>query len=162
MSREDLTRQRLFLEKQYADKKVELENIESQLSNFMNSGNAVALNDQTQYKVAQIANMQTMLEETRLDLSMRESSLLALESEIQEILPNLPAVISSTTDKQMGEVQNQITELEMRVEQIYKKNAELRGNPGANPQLKGYHDEIAQQRSKLDALSRQLMKEWED
>ncbi|MEM8488544.1 MAG: polysaccharide biosynthesis tyrosine autokinase [Bacteroidota bacterium] len=162
MSREDLTRQRLFLEKQYADKKVELDTIESQLANFMNSGNAVALNDQTQYKVAQIANMQTMLEETRLDLSMRESSLLALEQEIQEILPNLPAVISSTTDKQMGEVQNQITELEMRVEQIYKKNPELRGNPGANPQLKGYHDEIAQQRSKLDALSRQLMKEWED
>ncbi len=162
MSREDLTRQRLFYEKQYADKKLELDQIEARLANYMNSGNAVALNEQTKYTVAQIATLQTMLEESRIELSMRESSLLALQEELTGILPNIATAVSSTVEKQMNDVQDQITTLEMRVEQIYKRNPELRANPSAHPDLKAYHDEIAQLRTKLDTLSRELVDQWND
>lgn len=162
MSREDLTRQRLFYEKQHADKKTELDQIEAKLANYMNSGNAVALNDQTKYTVAQIATLQTMMEESRIELSMRESSLMALEEELQSILPNLATVVSSTVDKQMNQVQDQITTLELRVDQILKRNPDLQSNPGAHPDLKAYQDEIAQLRTQLHSLSIQLMDEWGD
>ena len=156
MSKERLTAQRIFLEQQYNEKKIELDNIETRLANYMNSEGVAALGEQAKYTVAQIAQSQAMLEEARIELSMRESNLLSLEEEMREIQPHLSTRISSNVESQIEQVQGEITKLESRVEDIYFRQPDLRNNPSQNAEVQTYHEQITQLRAKLRTLSDQF------
>lgn len=151
MSRERLTKQRIFLEKQYEEQKAKLEEVENTLAVYMKREGAAALDEQARYTVAQIAQMQAMLEEARIDQSMREANLLALEQELNGLQSSIPEQMASGIEKQMETVENQMTELETRVQNIYIKNPEMRSNP--SPDLVEYNRQIAQLRTQLRALS---------
>ena len=52
--------------------------LKSRLASYMNREGVAALDDQAKYTVAQMAQMEAMLEDSKIEQSMRESSLLAL------------------------------------------------------------------------------------
>ena len=153
MLRENLTKLRVFYEDEYKEKKQELEQIESSLATYMNREGATALDEQVTYLVAQIAQMEAMLETARVELSMSESHLLSLENEISGLQPIIAEQLSSDLNKKIEIKQNEITDLEILVDQIYRKNPELRTNPGENAQLRDYNQQIAQLRSELRSLA---------
>ena len=97
-----------------------------------------------------------MLETARVELSMSESHLLSLENEITGLQPIIADQISSGIDEKIKLKQEEITDLELHVDQIYRKNPELRTNPGENAQLRDYNQRIAQLRSEIRALSDEL------
>ena len=152
MLRENLTKLRLFYEAEYKEKKEELEQIESSLASYMNREGATALDEQVTYLVAQIAQMEAMLETARVELSMGESHLLSLENEMSGLQPILSQQITSDLDAKIEVKQKEIANLELSVDQIYRRNPELRSNPGENPQLREYNQRINQLKSELRAI----------
>ena len=151
MSKERLTAQRIFLEKQYDDKKAELDDIEGRLASYMNREGVAALDEQAKYTVAQIAQMEAMLEEARIDLSMGESHMIALEDELGGLQSNIPRQMASGIEKQIEQVEQQMTDLETRVQNIYLRNPDLRENPTS--EIIDYNRQIAQLRTQLLTLS---------
>ncbi|MEZ4698712.1 MAG: polysaccharide biosynthesis tyrosine autokinase [Rhodothermales bacterium] len=162
MSKERLTQQRIFLEQQFAEKKVELDELESRLANYMNREGATALDDQARYTVAQLAQMQAMLDDARIEQSMHESTLLTLEQELMDMQPRLTNRVASGVERELEQAQERIADLEMRVEQIYQKYPELRDNPSSNPTLLDYQQQITQLRSRVYSLSQQFVNEVMD
>ena len=156
MLKENLTKLRVFYEMEYKENKDELEQIEANLAAYKNREGATALDEQVTYLVAQIAQMEAMLETARVELSMSESHLLSLENEITGLQPIIADQISSGIDEKIKLKQEEITDLELHVDQIYRKNPELRTNPGENAQLRDYNQRIAQLRSEIRALSDEL------
>ena len=155
--RENLTKLRVFYDAKYKEKKGELEEIEARLANYMNREGAAALDEQVTYLVAQIAQMEAMLETARVELSMSESHLLSLETEMTELQPAIVERMSSGLEEKMEKLQDDITELELYVDQIYQLNPELRNNPGENPELRDYNQRIAQKRAELRSVSDELV-----
>ena len=159
MSKERLTQQRIFLEETFEKKKVELDEIETRLANYMNREGVAALDDQAKYTVAQIAQMEAMLEDSKINQSMRESSLLALEQELMEMQPRLTQRVASGVERELEMAQSEVADLELRVNQILIRNPDLRENPSSNPELLGMQEQITQLRSRVRALSEQLVDE---
>ena len=155
MLKNELTQLRVFYEDKYEAKKEELEDIESQFAAFLQSESATALDDQVSYLVAQIAQMEGILETARVELSMSESHLKSLENEIAELPAIISESITSNVDTKIEAKQKEIEEIESFVDQIYRKNPELRANPAATPELRGYNQDIARLRSELRALATQ-------
>ena len=156
MLTENLTKLRVFYDKEYNKKKEELEQIEASLAAYMNREGATALDEQVTYLVAQIAQMEAMLETARVELSMSESHLISLENELSSLQPVLAEQISDDLQGKIDVKQEEVADLELLVEQIYRKNPELRTNPGENPQLREYNQRIAQLRSEIRALSESM------
>ena len=156
MLRANLTKLRVFYEAKYKEKKEELEQIEANLAAYMNREGATALDEQVTYLVAQIAQMEAMLETARVELSMSESHLLSLENEMSGLQPVIADQISSGIEDKIKLKQEEIADLELLVDQIYRRNPELRTNPGENSQLREYNQRIAQLRSELRALSEEM------
>ena len=156
MLRENLTKLRVFYEAEFKEKKGELEQIEANLAAYMNREGATALDEQVTYLVAQIAQMEAMLETARVELSMSESHLLSLENEMSGLQPVIADQISSGIEDKIKLKQEEIADLELLVDQIYRRNPELRTNPGENTQLREYNQRIAQLRSELRALSEEM------
>ena len=100
-------------------KKVELDEIESRLANYMNREGVAALDDQAKYTVAQMAQMEAMLEDSKIEQSMRESSLLALEQELMEMQPRLTQRVASGVERELEMAQSEVADLELRVNQIF-------------------------------------------
>lgn len=159
MSKERLTAQRIFLEQQYADKKVELDELEARLANYMSREGATALDDQATYTVAQIAQIQAQLDDARIEQSMRESHLSTLEQELMDMQPRLTERVASGVERELEQAQEKIADLEMRVEEIFQRNPELRDNPASNPTIQDYQEQIAQLRSRVRGLSETFVNE---
>ncbi|MDZ4698625.1 MAG: polysaccharide biosynthesis tyrosine autokinase [Rhodothermales bacterium] len=157
MSRERLTAQRIFLEQQFAEKKIELDELETRLANYMSREGATALDDQAKYTVAQIATMQAMLEDARIERSMGESQLLTLEQELMDMQPRLTNRVASTVERELEQAQERIADLEMQVDLIFQKNPQLRDNPEGNPTVLDMQAQIAQLRSRVRSLSEEYV-----
>ncbi len=159
MSRERLTAQRIFLEQQFSEKKIELEELEARLASYMSREGATALDEQARYTVAQIATMQAMLEDGRIEQSMGESELLALEQELMDMQPRLTNRVASTVERELEQAQERIADLEMQVDVIFQKNPQLRDNPEGNPTVLDMQAQIAQLRSRVRSLSEEYVNE---
>ena len=155
MLRENLTKLRVFYDAKYEEKKVELDQIESRLASYMNRQGAAALDDQVTYLVAQIAQMEAMLETARVELSMGESHLLSLENEMTGLQPLMVERMSSGLESQIERKEEEITDLQILVDQILQRNPDERTNP--SEQLREYNRQIAQLRSELRSLSDRLV-----
>ena len=158
MLRENLTRQRIFYEDEYKKRKVELDEIESSLANYMNREGAAGLDEQVKYLVAQIAQLEAMLETARVELSMSESHFLSLETELTELQPVLAQSLTQDLERRIDSGQEDLAELEERVQQIYRRNPSARNNPEVSPELQNYLQQIAELRSKINTWSQEYAK----
>ncbi len=157
MLRANLTQLRIFYEDKHETKNGELDEIESKLANYMNREGAAGLDDQVTYLVAQIAQMEAMLETSRVELSMGESHLLSLENELAELQPVIAKSLTLDLENRIDAAQEELTDLEMRVEQIYRRNPSVRNNPEQSPELQEYLQRIKQLRSQVLSLSNELV-----
>ena len=155
MLRENLTKLRVFYEAKFQEKKTDLEQIEGNLASYLNREGAAALDEQVTYLVAQIAQMEAMLETARVEQSMSESHLLSLENEITTIQPLLVERMSSGLESQRDKKEEEITELQVIVDQILQRYPDQRTNPGE--QLREYNQRIAQLRSELRSISDRIV-----
>ena len=152
MLKENLTGLRVLYQEKYDAKKVELENVEAQIASYKKSQGATALDKQVTYTVAQIAQMESDLETARVELSMSESQLISLQSEISVLESVVTKSITEDLDRKIKSKQEEIAGLEETVDQIYRRNPELRTNPASNAQLREYNQDITRLKSELHAL----------
>lgn len=135
-SRARITATREFLEAQVARREGELDEIERQIADYATRERAVALDAQTQGAIGQIAALQADLDRARIEVQMREATLASLEREAAALQGRMSVRAASTADTSLRELDGQITELERVVEQIYLRNPQYRGDPGAHPDLR--------------------------
>ena len=148
----NITKQRLFHEDEYGKKKEELEVIESQLASLKNREGSTALDEQVSHLVAQIATTESELETARVELNVSDASLASLESEMAGLESSLSESFTEDLDSKIETKQQERADLEQLVDQIYRRNPELRTNPGANPQLRDYGQTINRLNSEISAL----------
>ena len=99
----------------------------------MTAEGAAALDQEASQIVTQIAQLQALRDEARIEREMLESSLESLESELQAIEPRLAQRVASIVDEELAGVQEQITTLELRAEEYYQRDPQLRYDSSGNP-----------------------------
>ena len=76
-----------------------------------------------------------------------------------EMQPRLTQRVASGVERELEMAQSEVADLELRVNQILIRNPDLRENPASNPELLGMQEQITQLRSRVRALSEQLVDE---
>jgi capsular exopolysaccharide synthesis family protein len=146
-SRERISATRQFLEEQAARRDGELDEIERQIADYTTAERAVALDAQTQGAIGQIAALQAEFDRARVEVSMREAALRALEREAAALPARMSTRAATTADAELRQLDTQITELERVVDQIYLRNPSYRGNPEAHPDLRELERRLARLRA---------------
>lgn len=158
-SRQHLTASRDFLEEQIAKLYRELTSTEDRIRAYRTTKGAVDLDEETRHTIAQIAQLEASLDETRIDRQMREASRQSVERELRQIQPRLAQRVASGAEKEIQKTQEKIAELELHTEQILLRNPQLRANPNQNEDLRQINSQIAQYRNSVRALSEQYVSE---
>ncbi len=149
-SLERIRQSRAFLEDQISKTTLELDDIESRITQYQRREGAIALDASSQLTVAQLADLQQQLSEALVERRMLETSLGAMEDQLSQIEPRLAANVSAGLDEEMVKVREKIANLEAILEPIYRKNPELKQDPSSEPhvleivtQLNGYKADLA-------------------
>lgn len=158
-SRARIFASRTFLEQQEAKLKQELESLEEQVEAYMSSESAAALDEEASFTVSQIAALEVMLDETRVQLGMEEASLRTIMEELEEIEPRLVQRMASGAERSLEMAQAQIAEMELRLEQYYLRNPGQREQPTADAELDDLNDQIDKLRALAERLSERYVKE---
>ena len=145
---------REFLDEQVARREGELSEIEAQLKAYLTANNAAGLQAQTSARVGQIAQLQSGLDAARVQVQSAQARLSALEAELASVPQRLEAAASvATTPGEVAQIDQQITELETLVNQVYLRNPELRGNPNAHPDLRQMTGELTRLRAERQRIA---------
>ncbi|MDX1419346.1 MAG: P-loop NTPase, partial [Rubricoccaceae bacterium] len=158
-SRARITATRAFLEAQVARREGELDEVERQIADYATRERAVALDAQTQGAIGQIAALQADLDRARIEVRMREATLASLEREAVALQGRMSVRAASTADTGLRELDGQITEIERVVEQIYLRNPQYRGDPGAHPDLRELERRLAGLRAEKRRLAEELARD---
>lgn len=118
-SRARLTASREFLEKQATRRENELEAVEKKIQAYESEEGAVALDQEGQYVVNRIAEVEASRDEARVELRMRKASLSSLEDELASISPEqLSQRVGSGLEEEVEALQSKIAELELSRKQL--------------------------------------------
>ncbi|MEL6771727.1 MAG: P-loop NTPase, partial [Bacteroidota bacterium] len=158
-SREYIERTRSFLADQRDQREAELATLEDELSSYRRQRGAVDLGAQAQQLIQQVASLEAQLDRARVNVSMREQSLRALEQELAELQPRLTQRIASGVQGELRETEAQITELERVLNNIYVQQPMLRSNPSLNPDVARYEAQLTGLRARRAQLSEQFVDE---
>lgn len=154
-SRQGLVARRAFLEDQLHKRDAELRAYEEQVRQYMSSQGAIALDQEAQYTVAQLAELGGALDAARVDREMREASLAQIEQELRQIEPRLAERVASTVDQDIEAAQKERAALAQQIDEIYAKNPALRQDPARDPNLVAKNARLSQLEQRIDALSQQ-------
>ena len=146
---------REILEEQIARREGELDEIESQLSQYMTSENAAGLDAQTQATVSQIGTLQAQLDLARVEARTRSAELSQLQADLASVPQRLDASAAAPSAVQTTALDADINRLETLVEQIYAQNPQFRGNPNAHPDLARLDAQLRDLQRQRDRLSAQ-------
>lgn len=124
-SRESLAASRKFLQKQELKLAQEVESAQDSIKAFMQEEGAIALNQESQRLVQQIANLEVRRDEMQIQLEMQKARLDAELEELREIEPRLAEQLSSTLSAQLESIQKKRSEIELRLEEIQETNPDL-------------------------------------
>ncbi|MEM6783569.1 MAG: P-loop NTPase [Bacteroidota bacterium] len=158
-SREYIERTRSFLSEQRDQREAELATLEDELSRYRRQRGAVDLGAQAQQSIQQVASLEAQLDRARVDVSMREQSLRALEQELADLQPRLTQRIASGVQGELAETETKITELERVLNNIYVQQPMLRSNPSLNPDVARYEAQLSGLRARRSQLSEQFVDE---
>lgn len=117
-SRESLAASRKFLQKQESKLAQEVEVAQDSIKRFMKEEGAIALNQESQRLVQQIANLEVRRDEMQIQLQMKKARLDAELNTLQEIEPRLAEQLSSTLSAQLESIQKKRAQAELRLEEI--------------------------------------------
>jgi len=145
-SRTHISASRKLLEEQEQKRFGELQSREEAMQIYLSREGAIGLDQGNTYLIQQMAQLDAQRDDTRIDLQMRQASLNALESEINEINPQLARRIASNVDQRIIQLQEQVAEKDISKNQILLQNPNLAPNDSRleaiNRQLQQLHDEI--------------------
>lgn len=158
-SRSEISARRQFLEQQKETYEDTLETIEAQLATFKEEEQVVALQAKAETLVEQMSNLQSMRDETRVELQMARSSLESLREKADEIEPGLAERISSGLDQEIASLQQKKGELETQRELIYSKNPVLRQEDQTNEQLRTINEQIANLQEQIEERAGRYVKQ---
>ena len=153
MSRRRIKAARLFLEQQLDKRDAELKSAEYQIEQYRDDKSAVALDAEAALAIERIANLEVRLDEARVELMTHRASLQKAEEELEEVRPKLIERVASTAKEEIEQLQKTINDLELRTEQIYLRNPDLRDDPDQNGDLRQLNDRIAQLKYRVNSLS---------
>ena len=157
-SRARVAASRKFLQEQERKLSADLAALEDRVRSYMSQEGAVALDQEAEGTVSQIAQLEAMRDEARVELQMKQASLTSLEEELARIEPRMAERVASGAEKELELAQSRLAELEVERDRIFIKNPELRNGP-PNEQLRLINAEIEQLGSKIDDLSKQYVRE---
>ncbi len=134
-SAERSTRTREILEEQLARRQGELSEIERQLEGFMTAENAAGLDEQTRVTVSSIGQLQAGLDQARIEAQTQRARLGQLRADLASVPQRLERSGSGPSVAETADLDAEITRVERLLEQIYRQNPELRGNPTGHPNV---------------------------
>ena len=158
-SRRRIASARTFLETQLDEREDELRQLEDRIQQYMTREGAGALDEEVRRTVAQVAELEASLDEARIGEQHSLASLQSLQEELEEVRPKLAAHVASGAKREIEQAQGRISELEARLEQIYIKNPELRGDPSRSPDVADIQDQIAKLEARVGRLSEEYVDE---
>ncbi|MEM1118164.1 MAG: GNVR domain-containing protein [Bacteroidota bacterium] len=126
---------REILEEQIARREGELDEIESQLAQYLTAENAAGLGAQTQATVSQIGTLQAQLDLARVEAQTSAAELGQLEADLASVPARLDASAAAPSAVETTQLDEDINQLETLIEQIYARNPQFEGNPNAHPDL---------------------------
>lgn len=124
-SQESARSARQFLEQQVARFRNQVAQSEKRLEAFMQEEDAVALDQETERIVEQIASMEARRDELQIQLEMTRSALQSKEEELNRIRPNLAERISSSLEEELAQVQSKKAEVSSEISAIERRQPEL-------------------------------------
>ena len=137
--------------------------MEEQISEFMSQEGAAALDQEATQTVEQIADLESMRDETRIEIGMQKAAFETLEDELREIEPRLAQRVASGLEAELSRVQAAIANLEFQAEQIRQQFPNLDGNTAENARLaKAELEQIEGRAAEARARAEELSKEYVD
>lgn len=158
-SRARMMASRNFLERQEETRQEELGLIEERVKGYMSREGAVALDSEGELLVEQIAQLEDVRDQARIELQMQEASFHSLEEELARIQPQLAQRLASGVEGDIQMAQQKMAELEVSRQQIYLRNPGLRDNPTGDERLAQINEQITTLRRNIDTLSKQYVEE---
>ena len=129
------TRTREILEEQIARRQGELVEVERQLEGFMTSENAAGLDEQTRVTVSSIGQLQAGLDMARVEAQTQRARLSQLQADLASVPQRLERSGAGPSTAETADLDAEITRVERLLEQIYRQNPELRGDPSGHPNV---------------------------
>jgi len=126
---ETIRTSREFLEDQVLKSQTDVDQVNADLEGFVRSQDVVSLNGDAQFTVTQLARLEQELTEARVNLSMGQSALTKLKSELAGMGSGIQTGIASTLKDELDSVQESIVDLRKILGNIYAANPDYRENP---------------------------------
>lgn len=156
-SRAQVMASRDFLEAQERKLQRELKALEDEIRQYMSTRGAAALEEEAKQTVAQVAQLEAMRDEVHVEEEMRSASLRSLEARLAEIEPNLVQRMASSVEGELKAVQDQVVDLELHLNQIYRRDPGLQEHPTG--EIEELSDRLDALRQTADRLARRYVGE---
>ena len=149
LSRSRMTASREFLTDVTDRFQGDLELAEQDLTQFLNAEQVVAPDEEARQLLEQVTQLQQLQYQTQYEMGMAQAELKALEAEIERLVPGLATKISSGDNVMIDRLIEQISALEIQVEQKYARNPALRSDPSSD-------SDLVSRLAEIDALKTEL------
>ena len=157
-SRARVTASKQFLQKRAEELEGELESIEERIQQYQRREDAISLGQREGSLTGKIADTESTLEQSRIELKMERASLESLREELNSIRPDqLSERVGSTVDKEIAALQTKIAELELSKQELDLQSGVL--SPSDSAQVAQIDQRIRKLRSRVSRLSDQFVDE---
>ncbi len=126
---------RVAIEEQVARRQGELDSVETRLKDYMTRENAAGLDAQASATVSNIGSLQSQLDLARVQVRTQEAQIAQLQQDLASAAPRLQASSAAPSVVETTALDQQVSDLERLMEQIFQRNPQYRGNPRAHPDL---------------------------
>ncbi|PEN06274.1 hypothetical protein CRI93_10655 [Longimonas halophila] len=140
-----------FLKEQSESLRVDMEEAEQNLVDFMQREEAVALDEETSSTVSRITSLESERAQLRIELEMTRARFNAQQDNIESIEPQLAERLASNIDSELARVQEERAELKQQLDQALERNSNLSPNPNGN----ALERELARTQERIDRLDTQ-------
>jgi capsular exopolysaccharide synthesis family protein len=158
-SRERMRASRQFLEKQARTLKKDLRAVEGEIEQYMQTHEAVSLDQASSRVVQRIADLQAQRSELRIELDMKRAALRDLKAELADAEPKLAEQLSSSLNERLQRVQKEKAELESRIDLVERRNPGLDGGGTRARELQQMRARVRRLQQKADSLARAYVEE---
>ena len=158
-SRERMRASRQFLEKQARTLKTDLRAVEGEIEEYMQTHEAVSLDQASSRVVQRIADLQAQRSELRIELDMKRAALRDLKAELADAEPKLAEQLSSSLNERLQRVQKEKAELESRIDLVERRNPGLDGGGTRARELQQMRARVRRLQQKADSLARAYVEE---
>jgi capsular exopolysaccharide synthesis family protein len=158
-SRGRIVASRRFLEEQLETRKMELQDLETRIQEYMSREGAVGLDGASNLILQQVVTLETERDKARTEKQLAEIALRSMQDEFDQIRPQIATHVASRYDKEIEERQTEIARLKKIVEDMYAYRPELRQQGDDVEGLADLRSRIGAQEDRVRQLSQQYANE---